>query len=215
MSRSIGLLLLLSILAADAALPARPAPVLMVYGDSLSAGYGLSPGRGWVDLLGRRLADEGYEFRLVNASVSGETTAGGLERLPRAIDVHRPAVVILELGANDGLRGLPPEATRQNLARMVQLLRSRGARILLVGIRLPPNYGPRYSSEFDALYQAVATRERVALVPFLLDGVATQRALMQDDNLHPNERAQPRLLENIWSRLRPLLRSAARERKAG
>jgi len=187
----------------------------MVFGDSLSAGYGLEPGRGWVDLLGRRLADEGYEFRLVNASVSGETSTGGLARLPRALDVHRPAVAILQLGANDGLRGLPPQATGDNLARMVRLLKSRGARVVLVGIQMPPNYGPRYAAEFSALYQAIAARERVALVPFLLDGVAMQRSLMQDDNLHPNESAQPRMLENVWPRLRPLLRSAKRQHKAG
>lgn len=187
----------------------------MVFGDSLSAGYGLEPGRGWVDLLGRRLAAEGYEFRVVNASVSGETSTGGLARLPRALDVHRPAVAILQLGANDGLRGLPPQATGDNLARMVRLLKSRGARVVLVGIQMPPNYGPRYAAEFSALYQAIAARERVALVPFLLDGVAMQRSLMQDDNLHPNESAQPRMLENVWPRLRPLLRSAKRQHKAG
>lgn len=187
----------------------------MIYGDSLSAGYGLRPGQGWVDLLEQRLVAEGYEFRLVNASVSGETTAGGLARLPRALEVHRPAVVVLELGANDGLRGLSSEATRENLTRMVRLLKRLPARVLLVGIRLPPNYGPRYTGEFDALYRAIATRERVPLVPFLLDGVALQRALMQADNLHPNERGQPRLLENVWPGLRPLLRSAAPPRKAG
>jgi acyl-CoA thioesterase-1 len=124
-------------------------------------------------------------------------------------------VVILQLGANDGLRGLPPGATRENLARMVRLLKSRRADVLLVGIQLPPNYGPRYATEFGALYQAIAARERVALVPFLLDGVATERSLMQDDNLHPNERGQPRMLENVWPRLRPLLRSATRQHKAG
>lgn len=190
------------------AVPAKPAPVLMVFGDSLSAGYGLGPGQGWVDLLGARLASEGYEFRLVNASVSGETTAGGLARLPRALEVHRPAVVVLELGANDGLRGLAPDATRGNLERMVRLLKARQAQVLLVGIRLPPNYGTRYTAAFTALFGAIAARERVPLVPSLLDGVAMQRALMQADNLHPNERGQPQLLENVWPQLRPLLRGA-------
>jgi acyl-CoA thioesterase-1 len=210
MSRSIGLLswLLLSALAVHGAVPAKPAPVLMVFGDSLSAGYGLGPGQGWVDLLGARLASEGYEFRLVNASVSGETTAGGLARLPRALEIHRPAIVVLELGANDGLRGLAPDATRENLERMVRLLKARQARVLLVGIHLPPNYGTRYTAAFTALFGAIAARERVPLVPSLLDGVATQRALMQADNLHPNERAQPRLLENVWPQLRALLRGA-------
>ncbi len=187
----------------------------MVYGDSLSAGYGLGPGQGWVDLLAGKLAAEGYEFRLVNASLSGETTAGGLERLPRALDLHQPAIVILELGANDGLRGLPPAATRANLERMVQLVRAQGARLLLVGIRMPPNYGPRYTAEFEQMYRAIAARERAALVPFLLDGVALERSLMQADNLHPNALGQPRMLENVWSVLRPLLRRAAPVRKAG
>jgi acyl-CoA thioesterase-1 len=216
MSRFIGLLsLLLSALAADAAAPAKSTPVLMVFGDSLSAGYGLAPGQGWVDLLGERLAAEGYEFRLVNASVSGETTAGGLARLPRAVGLHRPAVVVLELGANDGLRGLPTDATRDNLVSMVRVLKSRRTRVLLIGIHLPPNYGPRYTAEFDAMYRTVATREQVPLVPFLLEGVAMERSLMQADNLHPNERGQPRLLQNVWPKLRPLLRRAARPRKAG
>lgn len=187
----------------------------MIFGDSLSAGYGLRPGQGWVDLLEQRLAAEGYEFRLVNASVSGETTAGGLARLPRALEVQRPAVVVLELGANDGLRGLPPEASRENLTRMIRLLKRQSTHVLLVGIRLPPNYGPRYTAEFDALYRSIATRERVPLVPFLLDGVALQRGLMQGDNLHPNERGQPRLLENVWPRLRPLLRRAVPPHESG
>lgn len=215
MSRVIGVLSLLLVLAAGAPAAAAAAPVLMVFGDSLSAGYGLGPGQGWVDLLGPRLAAEGYEFRLVNASVSGETTAGGLARLPRALELHRPAVVILELGANDGLRGLPTTAARDNLARMVRLLKARRIRVLLVGIHLPPNYGPRYTADFDAMYRAIGARERVALVPFLLDGVALERSLMQVDNLHPNERGQPRLLENIWPRLQPLLLSVAPRRKAG
>lgn len=200
-----------------AGVPARAAaaPVLLVFGDSLSAGYGLRAGQGWVDLLGRRLAAEGYEFRVVNASASGETTAGGLARLPRVLDLHRPAIVVLELGANDGLRGLPPAVSRENLVHMVRLLKARGVRVLLVGIHMPPNYGPRYTAEFGAVYRTIAARERVPLVPFLLDGVASERALMQADNLHPNERGQPRLLDNVWPRLRPLLRAVAPQRKAG
>ncbi|MFO1400424.1 MAG: arylesterase [Steroidobacteraceae bacterium] len=208
-------MLLLSALPAHAAVPAKPAPVLMVFGDSLSAGYGLGPGQGWVDLLAARLATEGYEFRLVNASVSGETTAGGLARLPRALEVHRPAVVVLELGANDGLRGLPAAATRANLEIMVRLLKGRDVRVLLVGIRLPPNYGPRFTAAFDSMYRGISAQERVPLVPFLLEGVALQRSLMQADNLHPNERGQPRLLDNVWPQLRPLLRSAVPPRKTG
>ena len=215
MSRFIAFLWLLLVLAAGTPARAAPAPVLLVFGDSLSAGYGLHAGQGWVDLLGRRLVAEGYEFRVVNASVSGETTAGGLARLPRALDLHRPAIVVLELGANDGLRGLPPSVSRENLARMVRLVKAHGSRVLLVGIHLPPNYGPRYTAEFDAMYRSIAARNRVPLVPFLLDGVAMDRTLMQADNLHPNERGQPALLENVWPRLRPLLRAVAPPRKAG
>lgn len=187
----------------------------MVFGDSLSAGYGLDPGQGWVDLLAARLATEGYEFRLVNASVSGETTAGGLARLPRALELHHPAVVVLELGANDGLRGLPAGTTRANLERMVRMLKRLHARVLLVGIRLPPNYGPRFTAAFDAMYSGISTAEQVPLVPFLLDGVALQRSLMQADNLHPNARGQPRLLDNVWLHLRPLLQGAAPPGKTG
>ncbi len=186
-----------------------------MFGDSLSAGYGLRAGQGWVDLLGQRLFAEGYEFRVVNASVSGETTAGGLARLPRALDLHRPAIVVLELGANDGLRGLPPSVSRENLARMVRLVKAHRSHLLLVGIHLPPNYGPRYTAEFDAMYRSIAARDRVPLVPFLLEGVVLDRTLMQADNLHPNERGQPALLENVWPRLRPLLRAVAPPRKAG
>jgi len=205
MSRLMASLWLALLLVAAAPTRAAAAPVVLVFGDSLSAGYGLHPGQGWVSLLERRLVTEGYEFRIVNASVSGETTEGGLARLPRALELHRPAVLVLELGANDGLRGLPPAATRANLERMVRLAQARHVRVLLLGIRMPPNYGPRYTSEFDALYREVAARRRVPLVPFLLDGVATERALMQADGLHPNERGQPRLLENVWPRLRALL----------
>jgi acyl-CoA thioesterase-1 len=215
MSRLIGFLWLLLVLAAGMPARAAPAPVLLVFGDSLSAGYGLRAGQSWVDLLHRRLVAEGYEFRVVNASVSGETTAGGLARLPRALDLHRPAIVVLELGANDGLRGLPPSVSRENLARMVRLVKARRSRLLLVGIRLPPNYGPRYTAEFDAMYRGIAARDRVPLVPFLLEGVALDRTLMQADNLHPNERGQPALLGNVWPRLRPLLRAVAPPRKAG
>jgi acyl-CoA thioesterase-1 len=215
MSRFIGFLWLLLVLAASVPARAAPAPVLLVFGDSLSAGYGLRPDQGWVDLLGQRLVAEGYEFHVVNASVSGETTAGGLARLPRALELHRPAIVVLELGANDGLRGLPPSSSRDNLVRMVRLVKARGSRLLLVGTRLPPNYGPRYTTEFDAMYRTIAARARVPLVPFLLDGVAMDRTLMQADNLHPNERGQPGLLDNVWPRLRPLLRAVAPPRKAG
>lgn len=194
--------------------PAAGLPRIVALGDSLTAGYGLEPQQAWPALLQERLRSKGYAYELVNAGVTGDTSAGGLRRLDWSLDGD-VRVLVVALGANDGLRGLPPQATGDNLARMVRLLKSRGARVVLVGIQMPPNYGPRYAAEFSALYQAIAARERVALVPFLLDGVAMQRSLMQDDNLHPNESAQPRMLENVWPRLRPLLRSAKRQHKAG
>nr|WP_123400940.1 arylesterase [Inmirania thermothiophila] len=181
-------------------------PVLLVLGDSLSAGYGLAPGQGWVDLLGRRLAERGYPHRVVNASVSGETSGGGLERLPALLARHRPAVVVVELGGNDGLRGLGLERTRANLAAVVRRARAAGARVLLVGMRLPPNYGPLYTRRFAALYREIARDEGVPLVPFLLEGVALAPGMMQADGIHPTAAAQPRLLDNVWPHLEPLLR---------
>lgn len=190
-------------------IPARATPAragtLLVLGDSLSAGYGLQPGQGWVDLLEKKLRSQGYEYRLVNASVSGETTSGGLERLPRALALQKPAVVIVELGANDGLRGLPVTLTRQNLLSIVALVHAAHARVLLIGMKLPPNYGPRFTAEFDALFPDIANREHVALVPFLLQAVANERRLFQADGLHPTAQAQPALLDTVWPRLRPLL----------
>ena len=184
--------------------------MILVYGDSLSAGYGLRVEQGWVNLLSRRLEQLGYEFHVVNASVSGETSAGGLARLPRALATHRPRLVVLELGANDGLRALPPAEMRANLDRMLTLAKDAGRKVLLVGIRMPPNYGPRYTTEFERIYRELAARHRVPLVPFLLQAVADKNELMQADGLHPNERGQPILLDNVWSGLQPLLGRAAR-----
>jgi acyl-CoA thioesterase-1 len=181
---------------------ARAAPSVLVFGDSLSAGYGIARESGWVALLGRRLA--GYD--VVNASVSGETTDGGLTRLPAVLAAHRPALVILELGANDGLRGLPLEQTGHNLERMVDLIRKGGARPLLVGMQLPPNYGPAYERKFRALYSDVAKTKKVRLVPFLLAGMADDRSRFQADGLHPDAEAQPVLLNNVWRELRPMLK---------
>jgi acyl-CoA thioesterase I len=195
------------------ALPQAPAAAghtILVFGDSLSAAYGLSPEEGWVALLARRLQAQGYGYQVVNASVSGETSEGGLGRLPRALELHRPATVILELGANDGLRGLPVAATRDNLARMVQLARATGARVLLVGIRIPPNYGPRYTEEFAAVFPALANQYHLPLVPFLLEGVALDTARMQADGLHPNARGEPQVLDTVWPYLQPLLKKNAR-----
>lgn len=179
---------------------------MLVLGDSLSAGYGLSPGQGWVALLEKRLSAQGYEYRVVNASISGETTAGGVERLPRALALHKPGVVVLELGANDGLRGLPVPVTKANLARAIHLIRESGARALLLGMRMPPNYGPRYTADFTKMYEELGRELQVATVPFFLEAVATDMGLMQADGLHPNARAQPALLETVWPSLEPLLK---------
>jgi acyl-CoA thioesterase I len=182
-------------------------PVVLVFGDSLSAGYGIRIDQGWVSLLAQKIEQEGYGFRVVNASVSGETSAGGLARLPRALTLQRPSIVVLELGANDGLRGLPLEQTRENLGRMLALIKQAQATVLLLGLQLPPNYGERYTSGFKAMYQSLADQYHIALLPFLLENVALKPALMQADGLHPNEQGQPLLLDNVWPRLAPLLRA--------
>ena len=191
-----------------AAIPARAeTPTILVFGDSISAGYGLPRvEQGWVALLQAKLMKEGYGYEVVNASVSGETTAGGLARLPRALSLHHPSVVILELGGNDGLRALPIAPMRANLARMAELSTAAGAKVVLVGMRIPPNYGPQYTEQFSAVYAQIAHDEHLALVPFLLDGIALTPTLMQDDGIHPNGAGQPRLLENVWPVLAPLLK---------
>ncbi len=187
---------------------AAAAPTVLVLGDSLSAGFGIDETKGWVALLGRRLEQEGFPQRVVNISISGETTAGALARLPEALARHRPAVVIVELGGNDGLRGLSLDAMEHNLDRIILHSQKAGARVLLLGVRLPPNYGPAYTRAFEAVYTRAATRSSVSLVPFLLEGVALDDRLMQEDGLHPTEQAQPRILQNVWPRLLPLLRPA-------
>ena len=181
-------------------------PVVLVLGDSLSAGYGLSRDEGWVSLLEERLASQGLPFGIVNASVSGDTTAGGLTRLPPLLERHRPAVLVIQLGANDGLRGLGFEEIEANLTRLVRLGKEAGARVLLVGIRLPPNYGAAFSERFQATFPAVAEREQVPLVPYLLQGVGERWDLIQADGLHPTAEAQPFLLDNVWVGLEPLVR---------
>jgi len=201
--------------AGPTAAPARHTRVILVFGDSLSAGYGIRVDHGWVSLLAQKLAREGYGFQVVNASVSGETTAGGLARLPRALSLHRPGIVILELGANDGLRGLPVAQARDNLGRMISLAQAQHARVLLLGMRMPPNYGERYTEGFRQMYLEVAHSYGVPLLPFFLDRVALHAELMQADNLHPNELGQPLLLENVWPKLAPLLQQAARSAEAG
>jgi acyl-CoA thioesterase I len=175
-------------------------------GDSLSAAYGMRVEQGWVTLLQQRLESEGYGYRVVNASESGETTGGALARLPRALEKHRPAVVIIELGGNDGLRGLPTRGVQSNLESMVRLSRKSGAKVLLIGMRIPPNYGPAYTKSFHELFARVADSLHVPLVPFFLDGIALEDGLMQDDGLHPNSAAQPKLLAQVWPLLTPLLK---------
>jgi len=197
-------------LAAALAGPALAAgATVMVVGDSLSAEYGLPRGSGWVSLLERKLAAEKIDARLVNASISGDTTSGGRSRLPALLAKHRPTHVVIELGGNDALRGLPLEMTRANLSAMVQAAAKAGARVLLVGMQLPPNYGAQYGQRFAELYAQVAREHQAALVPFLLDGIADGPDAVkwfQADRIHPNEAAQPRMLANVWPELRKLLK---------
>jgi acyl-CoA thioesterase I len=190
-----------------AAVSARAeAPVILVFGDSISAGYGLPQvEQGWVELLRRKLKEGGYGYQVVNASVSGETTAGGLARLPRALTLHHPQIVIIELGGNDGLRALPIDQMRANLAKMVELSSATGAQVLLLGMRIPPNYGPEFTEQFSHAFTDVAHDKKVPLVPFLLRDIALTPALMQADGVHPNESGQPKLLDNTWPTLQPIL----------
>jgi acyl-CoA thioesterase I len=197
-------LMFVLLLAHDAG--AAPTPAIVVVGDSLSAGYGIELRDGWVTLLQQRLTRQGYPHAVVNASISGDTTGGGRARLPDALKRHRPQIVILELGANDGLRGLSLRETRANFEAMIKAAQSAGAQVLLVGMQLPPNYGPDYTGKFRAIYQELARRYNLPLVPFLLDGVALNPKLMQPDGLHPRAAAQPRLLDNVWPYLEPLLK---------
>ncbi len=195
-------------LALASASPARAdpaAPVLLVVGDSISAAYGLPPGAGWVDLLAARLAAQRYPHRVVNASITGDTTAGGRARLPALLERHKPSIVVVELGGNDGLRGGELKATRDNLAAMVVAVKRAGAKALLVGMKVPPNYGPAYVREFDALFAGVAKAHKVPLVPFFFEGFGEKNEMFQADRIHPTAAAQPLLLDNVWPELRPLL----------
>ncbi len=180
------------------ALPALAEPRLLVMGDSLSAAYGMDANKGWVALLNGRLQDDWPEATVTNGSISGETTAGGLARLPKLLQQAQPQLVVLELGANDGLRGYPLREMRNNLRRAIELSRDAGAEVLLLGMQIPPNYGPRYSNQFQQTYTELADELDVPLVPFFLDGVAGDPDLNQADGIHPTAPAQPRLLENIW-----------------
>lgn len=192
--------------AADAKRADSDARTVLVIGDSLSAAYGLTPSQGWVALTADRIAASRPGWRVVNASISGETTAGGAARAVREVVRHRPAVVVIALGANDGLRGLPLRQTRINLAYMIGAARGIGAKVLLVGIRMPPNYGQAYTRDFARIYPELAQLFDTALVPFLLQPIATDRAAFQADNLHPVAAAQPKLRDHVWPALAPLLK---------
>ena len=180
-------------------------PTILVLGDSLSAAYGIPLEQGWVALLQGRLKAKGYGYKVVNASASGETTGGALARLPRALERHRPEIVVIELGGNDGLRGLPLADVRRNFESLIRLSRGAGAKVLLIGMRIPPNYGPAYASGFHELYGELARSHQLPIVPFFLDGIALDDALMLEDGLHPNAAAQPKLLDQVWPQLKPLL----------
>ena len=182
------------------------APTILVLGDSLSAAYGIRVDQGWVALLQARLRAKGYGHRVVNASSSGETTGGALARLPRALSLHQPAIVIVELGGNDGLRGLPIADIRRNLTAIIRNSQEAGARILLVGMKIPPNYGPAYTRDFHALFGELARKYKLPSVPFLLEDVAPDENLFQADGIHPTAAAQPILLREVWPHLEPLLR---------
>lgn len=203
--RLLGWCCLWLLLSASALASAQTAPKILVLGDSLSAAYGIEVEDGWVELLERRLEREGYPHQVVNASVSGETTEGGLKRLPRLLEAHQPAWVILELGGNDGLRGYPVSEMRRNLGKAVALSREAGAGVLMLGMQIPPNYGRRYTDQFTAAYPSLAEERELPLVPFMLEGIATQQSLMQRDGIHPNAEAQPLILNNVWPVLQPLL----------
>jgi acyl-CoA thioesterase-1 len=178
---------------------------ILVFGDSLSAAYGMAQARGWVALLGERLKREHPDYSVVNASLSGDTSSGGASRIDKSLQQHKPAVLVVELGANDGLRGLPIAQMKQNLGRIIEQGQKAGARVLLLGMKLPPNYGPEYTEAFESAYGELAKRHKVALVPFLLEDFATKPDLFQPDRIHPTEAAQPLMLERVWKALEPLL----------
>jgi acyl-CoA thioesterase I len=200
--RSLVLFVVLAIFPASAA---RAAQTILVFGDSISAGYGLAQDESWVALLEQRIQRDQLDYRVVNASISGETTLGGLNRISAALNAHQPAVVIIALGGNDGLRGNPLEDTRRNLIGIVAACRKAGAKVVIAGMRVPPNYGPVYARRFEGLFAEVARQQNVSLVPFMLQGFADDRNMFQADGIHPGAGAQPRILVNVYRRLRPLL----------
>jgi acyl-CoA thioesterase I len=200
--------LVLTLFLAAAAFPARSAepPVILVVGDSLSAGFGLAPGQGWVTLLQQRLKNQGYGHRVVNASVSGETTDGGVARIDRALATHKPGIVILELGGNDGLRGLPVERVETNLGVLITKSRAAGAQVLMLTVSMPTNYGPKYASAYRKVYEDLRVRYKVNSAALMSAEMAVDLTNFQPDGIHPNAGAQPLLLDNVWTPLVPLLR---------
>lgn len=190
-------------------MPAMAERTLMVFGDSLAAAYGLSPRQGWVSLLAERIENARLPWKVANASISGETTAGGLRRLSEDLKRHKPSIVVIELGANDALRGQPVAAIRANLEKMIRMARDARAEPVLVGIMIPPNYGIEYAREFQELFPSLARQHKVAIVPFLLEGIAERRELFLPDQLHPNAQAQPIIFATVWPVLEPLLTKPA------
>lgn len=182
------------------------AGTVLVWGDSLSAGYGLRPNEAWPILLEQRIGESKLPHKVINASISGETTAGGRSRLPAALQAYKPSVVIIELGANDGLRGLPASAMVANLQAMIDASKQAGAKVLLIGMRMPPNYGPDYTSRFENAFLDLAKANKTRLVPFMMEGFADKRNYFQQDGIHPVADAQPVILDTIWQQLKPLLR---------
>lgn len=185
-------------------------PKILIYGDSLSAAYGIPQQQGWANLLKNKLDQENLHFDVINASISGETTSGGLTRLTRTLEQTKPQTIIIELGSNDGLRGLPVKNMHDNLDAMIQLSKKSGAKVLLVGMRIPPNYGPKYTEEFSQTYIKLAKQHNVSVVPFMLENVAAKPNLIQQDGLHPNMLGQPIILNNIWPELQSLLKKRVR-----
>ncbi len=198
--------LLVVLLFALGGLPAASAATILVYGDSLSAGYGVPRNSDWAHLLQQRLREKKTDYTVVNASISGETTLGGANRINDALRNHRPAITIVALGANDGLRGSDLKTMRSNLERIIDAARSARSQVILVGMQIPPNYGPQYTEKFSATFRDVAKAKRVALVPFLLEGFADKRELFQADNLHPTAEAQAMMLETVWKALAPVIK---------
>jgi len=205
---SASILVLLLLLFSASAQPPPHTPTILVMGDSLSAGFGMAARQGWAALLGEQVRDEFPDWQVVNASISGETSAGGAARIHAAIARHRPSVVVIELGGNDGLRGLPLAALHANLAQMVEAAQAARAHVLLLGMRMPPNLGADYTAGFARTYQQLADDYHTALVPFLLEPIAHEHSAFQDDTIHPTAAAQPRLLDHVWPTLRPLINCA-------